>query len=51
MPLSDVNIKVDLAKWLQRHPFDAEYTIRQLQLTTNMPKMVVVEKTGNICLA
>ena len=26
----DVNIKVALTKWLQRHSFDAEYTIRQL---------------------
>ena len=30
MALSDVNIKVALAKWLQRHSFDAEYAIRQL---------------------
>ena len=28
--LSDVNIKLALAKWLQKHSFDAEHTIRQL---------------------
>ena len=26
----NVNIKVGRAKWLQKHSFDAEYTIRQL---------------------
>ena len=30
MALSDVNIKVDLAKWLQIYSFGAEYTIIQL---------------------
>ena len=25
-----VNINVDVVKWLQKHSFDAEYTIRQL---------------------
>ena len=35
-------MKVALAKWLQRHSFGADYTIIQL------PKMVVVEKTGNV---
>ena len=30
MALLEVNIKVALAKCLQKHSFDAEYTIRQL---------------------
>ena len=28
--IRNVNIKVAVAKWLQKHCFDAEYTIRQL---------------------
>ena len=38
-----VNIKVALATWLQKHSFDAEYTI-SCQLTTNMLKMAFMEK-------
>ena len=30
MTIWNVNIKVAVAKWLQKHYFDAEYTIRQL---------------------
>ncbi len=28
--LAFVNIKVAVVKWLQKHSFDADYTIRQL---------------------
>ena len=39
-----VNIKVAVAKWLQKHYFDAEYTIRQLPTDDQHAKMAFVEK-------
>ena len=49
MALSDVNIKVALAKWRQRHSFEIEYTIRKLPTDDQHAKDGCCEKkTGNV---
>ena len=48
MALSDVNIEVALAKWLQRHSFDDEYTIRQLPTDDQHVNDGCCGKTGNV---
>ena len=41
----NVNIKVAVAKWLQKHYFDAEYTIRQLPTNDQYAKYGFCGKT------
>ena len=42
-------MKLALAKWLQKHSFNAEYTIRQLPTDDQHAKDgVCVKKSGNV---